>query len=92
MRTCPACHKEQWRCPHNCTDGPPRNLHEMTDRELYRLSFEVSEVLVERARIRLCAESQEQKGIVGRYEIARPTPAPEADYVFDSAEDNYTKW
>jgi hypothetical protein len=21
---CPACHNEQWRYPHNCTDGPPR--------------------------------------------------------------------
>ena len=21
---CPACGNEQWRTPHNCTDGPPR--------------------------------------------------------------------
>lgn len=28
MTTCPACHNEQWRYPHNCTDGPrPKPRH-----------------------------------------------------------------
>lgn len=56
------------------------DLQKLSERELYSLSFEISEELVSRQVARNL--------VVGRYEIARPTPK----YVFDSADDNYGAW
>lgn len=63
------------------------DLQSMSERELYRLAFEISEELVQREAERLtqylsvCAESKKPATqIVGRYEIARPTPVDHPGY------------
>lgn len=68
-------------------------LQKLSTTELSRLSFDISEELVERELQELCAELQRLEtmvtpAVVGRYEIARCTPR-EAAYRFDSADDNW---
>lgn len=53
------------------------NLSRLTDSQLYRLSFDISEELIEREQRRmLVVLATDNRRIVGRYEIARPTPKP----------------
>lgn len=62
--------------------------------ELRKLSFQISEELVERELNSLCVELTRLETLVGpggRHEIARCTPREPA-YRFDSADDTWGAW
>ena len=81
------------------------DLHDMTDRELYRLAFNISEVLVARAKCRLSEEAGTPAPVamarrmaqdsVGGYQPDSECPTcgyVAEDNTHDSSDDNYGAW